>query len=66
MFPYITDINECDQSEMYCSVNTQCINLNGTYDCACLDGYVSQADGSEYKPGPGCGEFNISNKWHLF
>ena len=57
MFLYITDIDECDQSDMYCSMNTQCINLDGTYDCACLNGYVSEADGNEYGDGPGCGEF---------
>ena len=53
----ITDINECDDSSMYCSDNTQCTNLDGAYDCACLDGYVSSENGNEYKPGPGCGEF---------
>ena len=53
LFP---DIDECDQSETYCSMNTECVNLNGTYDCACVTGYLSNEDGNEYKPGPGCGE----------
>ena len=51
------DIDECTSSDTYCSMNTGCVNLNGTYDCACLDGYLSTQDGDEYKPGPGCGEF---------
>ena len=38
-------------------MNTECVNLNGTYHCVCLDGYLSTEDGNEYKPGPGCGKF---------
>ena len=53
---YFTDINECDDSSTYCSDNTKCINLDGAYDCACLDGFVSNGDGNEFKDGPGCGE----------
>ena len=51
------DIDECTSSDMFYSMNTECANLNGTYDCACLDGYLSTEDGDEYQPGPGCGEF---------
>ena len=40
-------------------MNTECVNLNGSFHCACLNGYLSTEDGNEYQPGPGCGELNF-------
>ena len=57
---HFTDTDECNPSDVYCSDNTKCINLPGSYDCKCLDGYVSEADGNEYKPNPGCGKDFVS------
>ena len=53
----ITDINECDESHLYCGDNTECTNLNGAYQCECLKGFLSTADGNEYNPAIGCGKF---------
>ena len=47
----------------YCATNARCINLPGTYDCTCVDGYVKQNDGDEYVPNMGCGELIWSCFW---
>ena len=38
---YPTDIDECHGDEHTCSeiVNTECVNVFGSYECRCQDGY---------------------------
>ena len=50
-----TDIDECNPSD--CGSNTKCVNLPGSYHCECMEGFLSTANGDEYNPGIGCGEF---------
>ena len=57
------DANECLMESTYCAMNARCINLPGTYDCACVDGYVKENDGDEYVPNMGCGELIWSCFW---
>ena len=33
------DIDECQTGDNECHFNATCINLNGTYDCECDEGY---------------------------
>ena len=40
---FLTDINECELVMHNCSDNAECVNLDGTYQCMCEDGYF---DGS--------------------
>uniref|UniRef100_A0A915PNJ4 Uncharacterized protein n=1 Tax=Setaria digitata TaxID=48799 RepID=A0A915PNJ4_9BILA len=34
-----TDVNECERGEHKCDRNAICINLAGTFECRCTDGY---------------------------
>lgn len=38
LFPYFTDINECQISTGICG-NGTCVNLEGHYRCVCHDGF---------------------------
>ena len=38
----ITDVNECQEKNGGCS--HQCVNIEGSYECACPAGYKTQAD----------------------
>ena len=42
MHNYISDINECDQSNGGCS--QRCINTHGSFTCACIQGYQLGSD----------------------
>ena len=35
-----TDINECEESENYCSDNERCVNTIGSFSCLCEAGYT--------------------------
>lgn len=37
------DLNECERGEHKCDRNAICINLEGTFECQCAEGY--QGDG---------------------
>lgn len=40
---YFLDVNECsDDADNDCDVNANCFNNNGSYECACKDGYIGQ------------------------
>ena len=41
------DIDECSLGLDDCSVNSTCINLNGSYTCSCDTGYVSNTSDAE-------------------
>ena len=37
---YVLDMGECSNSTLNnCDLNANCTNTNGSYSCACLDGY---------------------------
>lgn len=39
------DINECENEEDYnCTLNSSCYNNEGSYDCLCDDGFISNGD----------------------
>jgi len=40
--PLFVDIDECATNKGGCQKD--CKNLNGTYECSCLDGYVLDTD----------------------
>ena len=33
-----TDIDECSEGTHSCDINAECINVNGSFNCMCLDG----------------------------
>ena len=35
----LTDINECTENLDDCSDNANCVNLIGSFECLCLDGF---------------------------
>ena len=37
------DVNECTEGMMPCGVNAQCLNLEGSHRCFCLEGYEGNA-----------------------
>ena len=37
------DVNECMEGMMPCGENAQCVNLEGSYHCFCLEGYEGNA-----------------------
>ena len=44
LFFLLTDVDECfmaalDSSVICLQPNTQCVNTNGSFECACVDGY---------------------------
>jgi len=39
---YITDIDECSLGTAEC--NQGCVNINGSYNCSCYDGYEIHID----------------------
>ena len=46
MFDCYIDINECDSSNN-CSVNAQCNNFVGGFDCTCKSGFNTSTGGKE-------------------
>lgn len=43
-FYLCTDINECESSELN-NCDDICINMNGFYQCSCVEGFNLVADG---------------------
>ena len=39
------DFDECLHGNHSCDVNADCVNLAGSYDCQCKDGYKTQKKG---------------------
>ena len=39
----VTEINECQERSDLCE--QICVNINGSYDCQCNDGYTLNHDG---------------------
>lgn len=35
----LTDIDECEEGSDDCDKNAVCINVPGSFECACVDGY---------------------------
>ena len=42
---FLSDVNECVTGDANCTLNSHCLNTNGSYLCACDDGFLS-ANGS--------------------
>jgi hypothetical protein len=40
LFFVVVDIDECKDGSHECQINTKCVNLVGSYNCVCQDGYV--------------------------
>ena len=41
-----SDVNECNNPSLFsCPDRTKCVNLPGTYSCACAKGYESTVKG---------------------
>lgn len=40
VFLYYIDIDECLYKALYCSYQSSCTNLNGSYLCTCLPGFT--------------------------
>ena len=40
----MSDINECLAGGVDCGQNAECINLRGSYECRCADGYGGSCD----------------------
>ena len=38
-FTDLVDINECNGSVAVCDINADCIDLNGTFECTCQQGF---------------------------
>ena len=55
-----SDEDECLTADLYCSNNTRCVNLPGSYHCAYQDGYLKEKDRDEYLPNSGCSKFHIT------
>ena len=55
--PFLSDIDECFDGSYSCDVNAHCINVIGSYNCFCNDGY--QGDGTI---GNCAGEHNLERK----
>lgn len=45
-----TDIDECREGTARCGLNSQCINTNGSYTCACLPGHTRSSNSSNCIP----------------
>ncbi|XP_064610480.1 uncharacterized protein LOC135474810 [Liolophura sinensis] len=55
-----TDIDECDLGLAQCGNLMYCENLNGTYDCPCVDGFFKVGDECIGKP-RNCNDIKIRN-----
>ena len=42
---FLSDRNECDEHAGELCANGQCVNLDGTFECACDEGYAPSANG---------------------
>ena len=40
--PGCTDDNECEMGTFRCDKNAECVNIDGTYDCKCRDGFTGK------------------------
>lgn len=40
------DINECMQPEIRCQENAECVNTEGSYSCACKEGFYEDENGN--------------------
>ena len=39
IFVFLPDVDECKLKVNLCDGNAKCININGSYNCQCDDGY---------------------------
>ena len=44
------DINECSEGSSNCTIDSICVNTEGSYDCVCSEGY----SGDGRQDGDGC------------
>ena len=42
---FSTDIDECFEGQNNCSVNSNCTNTPGSYQCSCFNGYEDEGFG---------------------
>lgn len=67
-FLFISDINECESSSWNdCSLNAECINLEGRYNCSCNTGYLDISGDPSY-PGRSCAGiyvFSLCDFFHV-
>ena len=49
MLPYLlhSDINECEDTLIAINCTQKCINIFGSYECGCYDGYQITSDTME-------------------
>ena len=43
-FIFHTDVNECTNDQHSCDIHANCTNTNGSYTCACIDGYTGDGN----------------------
>ena len=43
-FIFYTDVNECMNDQHTCDLHANCTNTDGSYTCACIDGYTGDGN----------------------
>ena len=43
-FIFHTDVNECMNDQHTCDLHANCTNTDGSYTCACIDGYIGDGN----------------------
>jgi len=40
LFPTLLDIDECNSTGIYCDVNAECVDTEGSFNCTCKPGFT--------------------------